>query len=134
MNLKKKKDLISRTLKVGRERIVLNARRIDELKDAITKQDIRELLSSGAIIIREITGSRRKERRNNRRRGGSIRLRIKKGKRGYIILTRKLRNYVSELLSQEKISKEQSLKLRREIKAHTFKSKAHFKEHIGGLG
>ena len=54
MNLKKKKILAAKTLGVGRNRIRLLKSRLDEIKEAITKQDIRDLKNDGAILIKEI--------------------------------------------------------------------------------
>jgi|SRR3989344_1224013 len=129
MKLDKKKALAASTLGVGKGRIIFNNQRIDEIKDAITKQDIRDLHAAGAILIRNIIGTRKVET-SGRRRTGSIKKKVKNSKRKYIIITRKLRSYIKELLSHEKITKEQYIKFRQQIKAHSYKSKAHFKEHL----
>jgi len=50
MNLGKKKLLAARTLKVGKARIFFVDSRKSEIKEAITKQDIRDLKQDGAII------------------------------------------------------------------------------------
>ncbi len=130
MNLIKKKILATRVLGVGKSRIIFNPSRLSEIKEAITKQDIWDLLSSGAILIREKKGRKTIVPRKTRRRQGSISKKVKKGKKNYIILTRKLRKYLSELLSQKKITKEQYYKLRKEIKARIFKTKNSLKERI----
>ena len=130
MKLDKKKVLAVRTLGVGRDRIAFNAHRLDEIKEAITKQDIRDLYASGAITIKEIKGSRTIQKRKTRRRHGSIRKTVKNGKTQYMIRTRKLRRYIAELLKQERITKDQYLTLRKQIKASTYRNKAHMKEHI----
>lgn len=69
MNLKKKKQLAAKTLKVGKERILFLGPRIEEIKEAITKQDIRELKKDGAILIKEIKG-RKKIIKSRSKRGG----------------------------------------------------------------
>lgn len=132
MKLDKKKALAVSTLGVGKGRIIFNQERLDEIQSAITKQDIRDLFASGAIAIRNIQGKRKVEGRS-RRRAGSIKKTIKPGKRRYMTLTRKLRAYVKELLDQEKITKDQYIKIRQQIRAHTFKSKANLKEHLGHM-
>ncbi len=43
MNLRTKKELAAKALKVGKERIVFVEARLDEIKEAITKQDMRDL-------------------------------------------------------------------------------------------
>ena len=72
MNLEKKKMLAARTLGVGKARIIFNVARINEIKEAITKQDIRDLAADKAILIREIKGTKKKVKRKTRRRAGSI--------------------------------------------------------------
>ena len=63
MNLGKKKMLASRTLKVGKERIVFVKGRLEEIKDAITKQDIRDLNKEGAILIKDVKGRKKNIKR-----------------------------------------------------------------------
>ena len=130
MNFEKKKSLAVRTFNVGRDRIIFNSQRLDEIKEAITKQDMRDLLESGAISIRDIKGRKAVVRRKTRRRAGSVRKKSRNTKTEYVILTRKLRNYISELRSQKKLSDENFYQLRKEIRAHSFKSKAHIKERL----
>ena len=130
MKLNKKKELAAKTLEVGKGRIVFNIHRLNDIKDAITKQDIRGLYNDGAILIREIHGSKTKVKRKTRRRAGSIRKIPGNKKRKYIILTRKLRAYLFELRKAEKITEEQYQKLRKEIRASAFRSKAHMKERL----
>ncbi len=133
MKLNKKKALAAKVLMVGKGRVIFNKERLDEIKEAITKQDIRDLLDTGAILIRESTGKRRLVRRKTRRRMGSIRKKVKPGKRVYILRTRKLRQYLAELKKQEKITLEQYRTLRKQIKASLYRNKAHMKEHIASL-
>ncbi|MEK6855586.1 MAG: 50S ribosomal protein L19e [Nanoarchaeota archaeon] len=133
MNLSKKKALAAETLGVGKGRIIFNTARLDEIKEALTKQDIRDLYVAGAISIREIIGSKKVVPKENRRRAGSIKKKVNKSKEVYMAITRKLRRYIKELLSHEKITKLQYLKLRQEIRAHSFKSKAHLKERLVNL-
>lgn len=130
MNIRKKKILAANALGVGKDRIVLNNQRLDEIKEAITKQDIRDLVSAGAITVKDIKGRRTVEKRKTRRRAGSVRKKVKNSKTEYVIITRKLRRYISELRNQEKITEEQFWKLRKDIRARTFKSKSHLKEHL----
>ena len=130
MNLQKKRSLASRTLGVGKDRILFNLKRLNDISQAITKQDIRDLFSQGAIMVREIKGRTAVLTRSPRRRAGSVRKKIKNSKSSYVIITRKLRSYIKELKNQSKISKEIYLTIRKEIRAHNFKSKAQCKERI----
>ena len=103
MNLNKKRELVARTLDIGKGRIVFNTNRLDEIKEAITKQDIKDLVYSKAIILKEKKGRRTKSKRKTRIRQGSRRRKIVDKKREYIIITRKLRKYITYLKKQSKI-------------------------------
>ena len=130
MKLERKKNLISRTLKIGKGRVVLNNSRLSELKEAITRQDIRDLLSSGAISISEIHGRLKNNKRRTRRRIGSIKKKVKGGKTRYVNLTRKLRSFLKGQKTHGKISSEAFWKVRSQIRASEFRSLAHMKERI----
>ena len=134
MNLGKKKSLAARTLKIGKERIVFVQSRLDEIKEAITKQDIRDLQKEGAIIIKEIKGRRKIKKKSKKRSVGNIKKKLNKRKQGYVKMTRKLRSYVAEMKKQGKLSKEDVSDIRKKIRNRIFRSKAHLKEYIGGLG
>ena len=133
MQLNKKKELAARTLGIGKSRVILNTQRLDEIKEAITKQDIRDLVQSKAIAIKEITGRRKKVKRKTRRRRGSIRLSPNSKKREYMIITRKLRKLVSGLKVKKIIRPEEYVLLRKEIRARQFDSGAKFKERINQM-
>ena len=132
MNLSKKKELAKRTFGVGENRIVFVESRLNDIKEAITKQDMRDLRQDKAIIIKEKKG-RKKVIRKRRRSIGNIRKKINTRKRDYVILTRKLRKYVSEIKNQGKISKEEVNDIRKKIRNKAFRSKSHLKEYIEGL-
>ena len=50
MDLYGQKKLAARTFKVGKKRIKLNTEKIDKLKDAITRFDIRKLKGTAIIV------------------------------------------------------------------------------------
>src|SRR3989344_3052553 len=134
MKLENKKDFASNVLGAGKGRIIFNKSRLSEIKEAMTRQDIRDLFASGAISIAEIKGRKKIEKRLTRRRAGSRRQPAIDKKRQYIITTRKLRAYLSELRKAEKITEEHFHKLRKEISASSFISKGHMKERIKLMG
>lgn len=133
MNLRSKKELTSRTLKVGKERITFIESRKDEIKEAITKQDIRDLVATSAIIVKDIKGRTKTEKRKNKKGTGKIRKNVNKRKREYVIMTRKLRAYGKEMFARGKLTKEELKEIRKKIRNREFKSKAHLKNYIGGL-
>ena len=96
MNLKKKKNLAKKIFGAGNKRVIFVKSRLTDIKEAITKQDIRDLKNDGAIILREKKGRQKINKKSNRS-TGNIRKKVNKRKRTYVILTRKLRKHVSEL-------------------------------------
>ncbi|MBI5804207.1 hypothetical protein HY450_03110 [Candidatus Pacearchaeota archaeon] len=130
MKLENKRKLVARTLNIGKEKIIFNAGRLSEIKEAITKQDIRDLKNSGAIILKENKGKRKVKKRKTRRRGGSSRKKPTTKKQDYVKLTRKLRAYLKNLKDREIITKEKFRELRKEIRAGNFRSLARMKERI----
>ena len=133
MNLRKKKELAARTLGVGKSRIVFLKPRLEETKEAITKQDIRDLKKEGAIIVKEIKGRRKNVKKKMKRSPGNVRKKVNTRKQDYVIMTRKLRRYVAEMKSQGKLSREEIKDIRNKIRNKIFRSKAHLKDYIGGL-
>ncbi len=130
MKLEQKKELIARTLGIGRARIMLNKERLLEVKEAITREDIRALVKDKAIIIKEIKGRKSHKTRKTRRRAGSKKKNPRKGKKIYVKLTRKLRAYASSLKKLGQINREKYRNIRKEIRARAFRSKAHLKERL----
>ena len=133
MKLDKKKMLASRTLGIGKQRIHFVTPRLNEIKDAITKQDIRDLVKEGAIVIKENKGRRKIRKRAKKRGAGKVHLKVNRRKREYIIITRKLREYVANLKENGEINQKEYEDIRKKIRNRFFKSKANLKEHIGGL-
>ena len=133
MDLSKKKQLAVRTLNLGKDRIIFNPNRMDEIKEAITKQDIRDLVSSKAIIIKDIKGRKKTKKRLNRARAGSRKKIVINTKREYMIITRKLRKYLVSLRKRNSLAKETHVKLLKEIKARSVRSLLQMKERIEEL-
>ena len=127
MKLDKKKALAAKVLNVGKGRIIFVEPRLEEIKEAITKEDIRNLKADGAIIIREVKARRSKQKIKKRKTPGNIKKIAKDSKREYISITRKLRKQVSILKSKNLVTREQSLDLRKKIRNRYFKSKSQLK-------
>ncbi len=125
MNLKKKKKLISRVLNVGVNKVILDANRIDEIKEAITRQDIKDLESQGIIRIKEARGKKKK----GKVRGKKVKKKnIVDRKKHYVKLTRKLRTYLKGMKKKGKLDGKEYENARKRIKASMFDSLAHLRE------
>ncbi|MBD3252250.1 hypothetical protein GF386_00785 [Candidatus Pacearchaeota archaeon] len=130
MNLKKKKELAKKTLGVGKNRITLNREALSEIKEVITKQDIRDLKKEGMITLKPIIGRRKIKKRKTKRGPGKIKKKIDKRKQEYVKITRKLRDYIKMLKYQNKIDREFYRDLRKKIRMRVFKSKKYLKDYI----
>ena len=133
MNLGKKKQLAAEVLGVGKNKIKFASDKLPEIKEAITKQDIRDLYSGGFITIKTTRGIKKKIKRRTKRGPGKIRTKVKTRKRDYIMITRKLRNYLRELRNQGTIDNESYWQLRKKVKSRDFKSKAYLKEYLKAI-
>ncbi len=130
MNLRKKKALAARTFGVGLARIEFVKPRLEEIKEAITKQDIRDLHKDGAIKIKEIKGRRTMTGKKKKKSIGNVRKKVNKRKSEYVTMTRKLRKHLAE--NKEKLTDKERKEIRKKIRNRFFRSKAHLKEHMGG--
>ena len=133
MNLRKKKLLAGRTFKVGVERIVFEKSRLDEIKEAITKQDIKDLKNDGAINIKPISGKKKNVKRTSKRGVGNVRRKVNTRKKDYVTMTRKLRIYVGNARAQGKISDDDVKDFRKKIRNKHFKSLSSLKDQMVGL-
>ncbi|MCK5149986.1 hypothetical protein KAJ87_03615 [Candidatus Pacearchaeota archaeon] len=133
MKLNNKKTLAIKTLKIGKERIVFLQSTLNEIKEAITKQDIRDLVGEGAILVKNIKGRKKIEKKKKNKGPGKIRKKVNKRKKEYVIMTRKLRKYVAEMKKQGKLPREDVLDIRKKIRNKAFKSKANLRDYIGRL-
>lgn len=129
MKLDKKKSLAAKVFGVGKDRIIFMPSALNEIKEAITRQDIVDLHNSGAIQIRDIKGRKTVEKRKHRRGTGKVEQKINQSKKNYVRLTRKLRATTKGLLRMKKITKDDYYNFRRMIKASRFKSRRHLLEH-----
>lgn len=129
-NLLNKRNLAAKTLGVGKNRIWFNSENFSDIKEAITKQDIKELYAEGIIAVKPIKGRRKIVRRKIRRGPGKIKRTIKKRKQTYVKITRKLRKYLAELKRLGRINHDLYRELRNKIRMRVFRSKAHLKEYL----
>ena len=130
MNLGKKKALAARTFGVGESRIEFVTPRLEEIKEAITKQDIRDLYKEGAIRIKNIKGRKTRFGKKKKRSTGNVRKKVNKRKKEYVLATRKLRKHLSD--NKKKMTTKEAKEIRKKIRNRFFKSKSHLQNYIGG--
>lgn len=131
MNLGKKKALAARTFGVGLERIVFVKPRLEEIKEAITKQDIRDLYKDRAIKIKPVKGKRTIAKKKKKRTTGNVKKKVNKRKREYVIITRKLRKYIAG--NKSKMTDKERKDIRKKIRNRFFKSQSSLKDYLGEI-
>jgi large subunit ribosomal protein L19e len=130
------KRMAAKALNVGENKVWFDPERISEIKEAITQQDIIDLIGDKAIKRRPHSGQKRragkinlKRKRKGRRRGpGHIRKVI--NKKDYIHKIRKLRSFLKSLKVINKINNEEYRKIYTLLKAGMFKNKQAITEYI----
>lgn len=138
MNLKTQRRLAAKILGVGINRVKFMPEKLNEIKEAITRKDIEELIKEGAIKKKPIKGykrrggrKRQKRYRKGRKRGeGKIKKKVINRKRQYIILIRNLRKYLKNLKNKKIITSKEYRLLRKQAKSGMFKSKKEMIEYI----
>jgi len=126
---------------VGKSRVKFDPERLKEIKEAITREDVRALIKSGAIIIEKPRGISRgrarklkEQKRKGRRRGPGSR----KGKY-YSKLSRKerwmravraQRKFLKALKEKGRIDKKMFKELYRKVKGGFFRSVSHIKLYL----
>ncbi len=141
MQLKIQKRLAAQILKSSENDIWLDSNRLDEIKEAITKADVKSLIKDKAIKARKIRGisryrarKRKKQKSKGRRRGsgslkGSKGARLSKKKR-WINRIRIQRVFLQNLRDKGVIDKSSYRSLYMKSKGGFFRSKRHIKIYM----
>ena len=138
MKLNTQKVLAAGLLKCSKKRVIFDIERLEEIKEAITKADLRGLIKDKAISSKPIKGisrGRARKRQEQRRKGRQKGHSSKKGKKTarlpkkkkWIIKIRNQRNFLKELKDKKIINKRMNSDLRSKAKGGFFRSKRHIK-------
>ena len=137
VNLKAKKRLASRVIGVGVHRIKFDSDHLDDVADAITRENIRSLITANTIRVKSFTGTSRgraqqkKEQRNKRgTKQGS-----KQGRKGarvgkkevYVAKVRSLRRILKIAKDREEITNPEFWTLYKKVGGNTVRNKAHLR-------
>ncbi len=138
MKLTTRKRIAAQILKVGVNRVLLSKDRLKDIKEAITKEDIRGLIKEGAIKSKQKKGISKfrskkikKQKRKGRRKGpgsrkGTRKARISK-KKSWMIKVRAQRKLIKLLKNKKLITSKTYNFLYRKIKGNFFRSRNHIK-------
>lgn len=138
MNLTNQKRIAAQILKAGVNRIIFDPEKLKEIKEAITKEDIRTLIDEKAIVAKQKKGissfrskKRKIQKRKGRRKGcgtrkGTRKARISR-KRVWINKIRTQRKLIKLLRSKKLITPKTYNTLYRRTKGNFFRSRRHIK-------
>lgn len=141
MRLTVQKRLAAQLLKCSEKKIVFDPLRLDDIKEAITKTDIRSLVKQGAIIRRPAKGVSRARARKNRlqkskgkRKGHGSRKGKEKArtpkKKTWSNHVRLQRKFIKELKNRKIIDNSTYRTFYYKIKGGFFRSKRHIKLYM----
>jgi len=140
VNLRAKKRLVSRMVGVGVHRVKFDTDHLDDIADAITRDNIRSLITANTITIKKIVGTSRGraqfKRTQKKKRG--ITQGSKKGRKGariarkdlHIIKVRALRYRLKIAKDRKEITNKEFWDLYKRINGNTIRNSAHLRSLI----
>jgi len=140
VNLRTKKQLVSRMYKVGINRVRFDSDHLDDVADAITRENIRSLFSANTIKIKPIIGTSRgraKVKKIQKKKRG-VKQGSKKGAKGarvgkkevYVIKVRSLRYRLKIAKERKEITVKEFWELYKKIGGNTIRNIAHLRTLI----
>jgi len=137
VNLKAKKRLAPRVTGVGVHRIRFDADHLDDVADAITRENIRSLITAKTIKIKPFTGNskgraQQKKAQKNKRgttqgsKQGSKGARVGK-KKVYVAKVRSLRNLLKIAKDRKDLTNPEFWALYKKVGGNTVRNKAHLR-------
>lgn len=138
MKVDTQKRIVADMFGVGRGRVWIDPNRLSEIKESITKADIKSLISDNAIKVKPVKGSskfrirkNKEQKRKGRQKGvGSKKGKQRKGKREWINKIRIQRRFLKELRAKDIINKKIYRNLYLKAKGGFFRSKRHIKLYL----
>ena len=138
INLRDKRELAARTLGVGVNRIKFETEYIEDVLDAITRDDIRSLVTARSIYVSEITGTSRGRKRVKQLRvrkhgtGAGSKKGRKKARQGkkqiWVKKVRAMRRHIGIFKARGEISNKAYWSLYKKIRGGHVRSLAHLRE------
>ena len=137
VNLKSKKRLVSRIVGVGVNRVRFDNDHLDDVADAITRDDIRSLITANTITIKSFTGTSKgraqtkKAQRNKRgttqgSKQGTKGARVGK-KTVYVAKVRALRRLLKIAKDRKDLTNPEFWTLYKKVGGNTVRNKAHLR-------
>jgi|SRR3989344_815692 len=139
MDLYSQKRLAAKVAGVGVDKVTINTARVDEVKEAITKADVRALIKSGAITIEDVrtpSRFRAKQRRAQKKKGKGKGQGTKKGRqkarvgKTWMNKIRAMRLLLKDLKDQKKLTNETYRDLYLKAKGGFFRDMGHLRFYL----
>lgn len=138
VNLKAKKRLASRVTGVGVHRIKFDSDHLDDVADAITRENIRSLITANTIQIRPFTGTSRgraQDKKDQKNKRGTTQG-SKKGRKGarvgkkevYVAKVRSLRRLLKIAKDRKELTNPEFWSLYKKVGGNTVRNKAHLRQ------
>jgi len=137
VNLKAKKRLASRVTGVGVHRIKFDSDHLDDVADAITRENIRSLITANTIQIKSFTGTSRgraQDKKDQKKKRGTGQG-SKQGRKGarvgkkevYVAKVRSLRRLLKIAKDRKDITNPEFWALYKKVGGNTVRNKAHLR-------
>ncbi|WP_291999653.1 50S ribosomal protein L19e [Caldivirga sp.] len=136
------RETVARLLKVPKSRVVIKQEALEQLEEAITRNDVRSLMKEGLIEVKPKKGNSRsrwrithEKRKSGRRRGKGSRRGTRKargavGKEAWVPRIRRIRRFLNTLKHKGVIDKATWRNLYRMAKGGYFESLAHLRTYM----
>lgn len=137
VNLRAKKRLVARVTGVGVHRIKFDSDHLDDVADAITRENIRSLITANTIQIKKFTGTSRGRAQTKKaqktKRGAKAG--AKQGRKGarvgkkeiYVAKVRSLRRLLKIAKDRKDITNPEFWSLYKKVGGNTIRNKAHLR-------
>ena len=137
VNLRAKKRLASRVTGVGVHRIKFDSDHLDDIADAITRQNIRSFITANTIQIKPFTGTSRgraQEKKDQKNKRGA-KQGAKQGRKGarvgkkeiYVAKVRSLRRLLKIAKDRKDLTNPEFWSLYKKVGGNTVRNKAHLR-------
>ncbi len=140
INLRAKKRLVSRVTGVGVHRIRFDSDHLDDIADAITRQNIRSLITANTISFKPVRGTSRgrAQHKKEQRAKRGTKQGSKHGRKGarvgkksvYVAKVRSLRYVLKVAKDREEVTNEEFWTLYKKVGGNTVRNKAHLRTLI----
>jgi large subunit ribosomal protein L19e len=141
MELRTQKRIASKVLKCSPKKVVFDATQLSQIKEALTRADVRDLVNSNVIAKKQVNHASRVRARKIQRqkakglrqgvgsRKGTANARLKK-KDAWMIAVRNQRDLIRELKEKSKITVATYRNLYAKVKGNFFRNRRHIKQYL----